>query len=258
MIRRLAVILLLASCPASAAVPLCPYEVQTSYPHDPEAYTQGLLFRDGYLYESTGMEGRSTIRQVRLEDGEVIRQVRLPAHLFGEGLVDWGDELISVTWRNGVGFRWDRASLQRKSEFRYNGEGWGLTQDGESLILSDGTPQLRFLDPVTFGERRTITVTANGRAMQNLNELEWVQGSILANVWLTDLIVRINPQNGVVTAVIDMSALRKSLGLSGQDNVLNGIAYDPEGGRLFVTGKEWPQLFEISLGGVCSAESASP
>jgi glutaminyl-peptide cyclotransferase len=254
MIRLLAAILVVSS-PVSAAVPLCPYEVRAAYPHDSQAFTQGLLFRDGYLYESTGMEGRSTVRQVRLEDGAVVRQAHLPPHLFGEGLVDWGDELISVTWRDGVGFRWDRTSLRKKTEFHYAGEGWGLTQDGENLILSDGTSNLRFLDPSTFAERRRIVVTANGNPVRNLNELEWVRGSILANVWLTNVIVRIDPESGAITEAVDLSALKRRVGATGQDRVLNGIAYDAQGDRLFVTGKEWPLLFEIRLGGACAGES---
>ena len=240
--------LLLALAGAQAPAPPASqaYSLVRSYPHDPAAFTQGLFFRDGRLFESTGLFGASTIREVRLEDGKVLRSTALPPEFFGEGIVDWKGQIISITWQNGIGFRWDRASFRRQSEFRYPGEGWGLTRSAREIVMSDGTPSLRFLDPKSLAERRRITVTENGAPVANLNELEWVKGEILANVWLTDTIVRIDPASGRVRQRIDLSALARASG-GGEDDVLNGIAWDPKRGRLFVTGKNWPRLYEIRL-----------
>lgn len=248
MTRALAFLLLIAAVPALASDAALHDGVRVvrSYPHDPAAFTQGLIYRDGKLYESTGLEGASTIREVRLEDGKVLRSVALPASLFGEGIVDWKRELISITWRSGIGFRWDRASFRKLGEFRYPGEGWGLTRNRREIIMSDGTAVLRFLDPVTLAERRRLTVVEDGLPLINLNELEWVKGEILANVWLTDTIARIDPRTGRVKGRIDLSALRPGAG-RGDDEVLNGIAYDAARDRLFVTGKLWPRLYEIKL-----------
>jgi glutaminyl-peptide cyclotransferase len=252
MIRLLVAALLLCLVPpapaqAPADTPLVyGYRVVHTYPHDPGAFTQGLFYLDGRLYESTGQVGRSTIRQVRLQDGEVLRSVPLPPGHFGEGIVNWGPQIISVTWQGGIGFRWDRRTLRRLGEWRYPGEGWGLTQDGANIIMSDGSADLRFLDPVTLAERRRVTVTAGGRPVTQLNELEWVHGEIFANVWHTAMIVRIDPASGRVTGVIDLRGLVAENGV-GDDNVLNGIAYDARRDRLFVTGKNWPALYEIDL-----------
>ena len=239
----------LSACAPAAAkeVPRCGYAVRAVYPHDARAFTQGLIYRDGALFESTGLEGLSTIRKVRLADGVVTRTVSLPPSLFGEGLVDWKRELVSVTWRSGVGFRWDIDSFRRLGRFSYPGEGWGLTQDGSSLILSDGTSRLRFLDPATLREKSSLDVTADGTPVAMLNELEWIGGEILANVWQTDRIARIDPSTGRVKAWIDLAGLRAIAGARGSDDVLNGIAYDRKGDRLFVTGKNWPKLFQIGL-----------
>ncbi len=236
-----------AAVQAPAPVPVYSYEVVRSYPHDPRAYTQGLFFRDGILYESTGMEGQSTIRKVRLADGKVLQSAAIPPDQFGEGSTDWGKEIISVTWKHGIGYRWDRETLKLKGSFRYPGEGWGLTQDGRSLILSDGTAELRFLDPATLKEQRRINVTYGGKPVTQINELEWVKGEIFANLWQSNLLVRIDPQTGAVKGVIDLSGLDRLAGGSKPDNVLNGIAYDAAGDRLFVTGKRWSTLFEIKL-----------
>jgi glutamine cyclotransferase len=230
-----------------APVPVQTVEVRATYPHDPGAFTQGLFFADEALYESTGLEGQSTIRKVRLEDGKVLQQATLPADQFGEGSTNWGKEIVSLTWQHGVGYRWDRESFRQTGSFRYPGEGWGLTQDGRSLILSDGTPTLRFLHPATFQEQRRLRVTAAGRPISQLNELEWVRGEIWANIWQTSRIARIDPASGTVKAWVDLSALEPLSGRSGPDDVLNGIAYEPRRGRLFVTGKRWPKLFEIKL-----------
>ena len=222
------------------------YRVVATYPHDPRAFTQGLFFLNGRLYESTGQVGQSTIRQVRVEDGRVLQSVPIPPGLFGEGIVNWNNEIISITWQGGRGFRWDLATLRQTGEWQYSGEGWGLTQNGTEIIMSDGSSALRFLDPATLAERRRITVTRDGAEVTQLNELEWVNGEIYANVWQTPLIVRINPQSGNVTGVIDLTALAAENGDSA-DRVLNGIAYDAQRDRLFVTGKYWPRLYEIDL-----------
>jgi glutamine cyclotransferase len=232
---------------AAAAAPVCGYSLVKTHPHDAAAFTEGLFFRDGVMFESTGLEGKSVIRRWRLADGRVLGETRLPPELFGEGIVDWQGEIISLTWRNGVGFRWDMATLKPKARFGWRHEGWGLTHDGRSIIASDGSPVLRFFDPLTLVERRSITVTDAGQPIANLNELEWVRGEILANVWTTDRIARIDPANGRVKAWLDLAKLRRLSGASGPDAVLNGIAYDYRGDRLFVTGKNWPKLFEIRM-----------
>jgi glutaminyl-peptide cyclotransferase len=234
------------SAPTAEAPARYGYRVIHTYPHDPQAFTQGLFYLDGQLFESTGLVGRSTIRRVRLEDGRVLQSVRIPPGKFGEGIVNWGSQIVSLTWRGGVGYRWDRASLRRLGEFHYSGEGWALTQNGRDIIMSDGTAQLRFLDPRTLTERRRVTVTVQGRPLTQLNELEWVDGQIFANIWLTAMIVRIDPATGRVTGVIDLRELAAQEGAN-EDNVLNGIAYDAAGRRLFVTGKNWPHLYEIAL-----------
>lgn len=246
-----ALLLLAASACATRAggtVPVYSYEVVDTYPHDPRAFTQGLLFKDGHLYESTGQYGQSTVRKVALESGEVLRQVDLPADVFGEGLVDWDSRLIALTWTSGIGFVFDAEDFSLRSTFRYPGEGWGLTRSDSRLYMSDGTAQLRVLDPETLAETGRVDVTVDGVPLTRLNELEWVDGAILANVWFSDRIARIDPGTGVVTAWIDLRGLLARHGdyTRGTD-VLNGIAYDAETGRLFVTGKLWPNLFEIRL-----------
>jgi glutaminyl-peptide cyclotransferase len=221
--------------------------IRQSYPHDTGAYTQGLIYLDGFLYESTGREGFSDVRKVRLRDGAVLQSRAIAPELFGEGIVNWGDEIISLTWRDQVGYRWDRATLTQKTRFRYEGEGWALTQNGTHLIMSDGTPVLRFLEPVSLKVVRRLRVTADGKPVEKLNELEWVKGEILANVWLTNRIARINPATGAVTGWIDLSDLPEARRSYDADAVLNGIAYDATGDRLFVTGKYWPHLYQIQL-----------
>jgi glutaminyl-peptide cyclotransferase len=230
------------------APPTIGYRVVATYPHDPGAFTQGLVWVEGKLYESTGHIGQSTIREVDLPTGRVVRYVDIPPGLFGEGLVDWGNELRSITWQDGMGFRWDRASFRPLGQWRYSHEGWGLTRDDRHIILSDGTPVLRFLDPATMAEVRRINVTSGGQPVARLNELEYVGGQILANVWQSNRIARIDPATGNVTAWIDLAPLvAQTRGAGGEDAVLNGIAYDAAGDRLFVTGKYWPSLYEIDL-----------
>lgn len=255
-VRLAGLILVLLAVPAAAwpqttpqAVPVYGFEVIRTWPHDPTAYTQGLVFRDGELLESTGRYP-STVRRVRLEDGVVLQRRNLDAAYFSEGLTDLGDRLVSVTWTSGRGFVWDPDTLQPVGEFTYAGEGWGLTDDGARLILSDGTAALRFFDPATLTETGRVPVSLHGRPVDQLNELEWIDGEVFANVWQTDFIVRIDPATGAVTGVIDLTGLLPAReGMDPADDVLNGIAWDPAGRRLFVTGKRWPAVFEIRLTG---------
>jgi glutaminyl-peptide cyclotransferase len=244
----------LAACacgPASEAgsIPVYGYNVVHVYPHDPQAFTQGLFFLDGFLYEGTGQEGASNVRKVRLETGEVLQQHALPVpDLFGEGIVNWKDRLYEITWRTEQGFIYNLSSFQPQGQFKYPGEGWGLTQDGKRIIMSDGSAQLRFWDPENVPrELNRITVTADGVPVAKLNELEWVKGEIYANIWETDRIARINPSNGKLTGWIDLTGLLSYGRRTGREDVLNGIAYDAKTDRLFVTGKWWPNLFEIKL-----------
>ena len=223
------------------------YEVVHTFPHDPAAFTQGLVFLDGDLLESTGLNGQSTLRRVELSTGRILRQVRVPAEFFAEGLTVLGGKIYQLTWKNQKGFVYDLATFTLEKEFAYTGEGWGLTTDGQSLILSDGTPVVRFLDPRTFRERRRIRITAEGRPVSNLNEIEWVNGEIFGNIWQTNLIARIDPKTGAVKGWIDLTGLPETLRRRDSDAVANGIAYDAELDRLFVTGKYWPRLYEIDV-----------
>jgi glutamine cyclotransferase len=232
---------------ANATVPEYTAVVVNSYPHDPRAFTEGLLYHNGSLYESTGQNGHSSIREVRLESGEVVRQTDLDASYFGEGIVIWKDRLIQLTWKDGIGFVYDLSTFKARSNFHFAGEGWGLTQDGTHLIMSDGTGDLRLLDPETLREAGKIHVTCDGRDIRDINELEWVKGEIYANVWLTNLIVRINPATGEIVGLIDLTDLAGATVTRVADNVLNGVAYDAAADRLFVTGKLWPRLYQISL-----------
>ncbi len=235
------------AAPVLAALPVQGVQVKAAYPHDPRAYTQGLFWLNGSLFESTGLVGQSSIRRVRLSDGAVLQSQAIAPSMFGEGIVNWGNEIISLTWRDQVGFRWDLKTLAMKSSWSYAGEGWALTQNGTHLIMSDGTPVLRVLDPRTLKVLRKIQVTAEGKPVGNLNELEWVKGEVLANVWQTSLIARIDPKTGTVKGWIDAGALPEARNRRGADAVLNGIAYDKATDRLFVTGKTWPRLYEITL-----------
>jgi glutamine cyclotransferase len=239
---------LLAFAPTRAAVPTYEAEVVHIYPHDTSAFTEGLFYLNGYLYESTGLEQHSTIRKVRLETGEVVQKLDIPAQYFGEGIVDWHGRLISLTWKSQVGFVFDLKTLKLQRQFQYPGEGWALTHDDKQLIMSDGTSELRLLDPATLKETGRIEVTVDGKPLRNVNELEWVKGEIYANVWQTNWIVRIDPGSGRVVGAINLTGLLKPEDIvPGQTDVLNGIAYDAKHDRLFVTGKNWPKLFEIRL-----------
>ncbi len=242
-----AAVLALAAWPAAAALPVQTFDIRGIYPHDDRAYTQGLFYLERFLFESTGIVGRSNIRKVRLQDGAVLQAQAIPPGLFGEGSVNWRDEIISLTWRAQVGFRWDLKTFAQRSTFRYSGEGWGLTQDGKHLIMSDGTSDLRFLDPVTLREVRRIRVRAEGQPVTRLNELEWVKGEVLANIWQTNRIARIDPKTGAVKGWIDLTGLPETLRPRDGESLLNGIAYDDKDDRLFVTGKHWPHLYHIDL-----------
>jgi glutaminyl-peptide cyclotransferase len=231
---------------SEGAVPVYGYAVVRTYPHDSDAFTQGLQYLDGVLYEGTGLRGRSSIRRVDLESGKVLQQRDIPAPYFGEGITIWRQDLFQLTWQSGVAFIYDRKTFAPRRSFQYVGEGWGLTHDGTSLVMSDGSDALRFLDPATFAERRRVKVTAAGRPVPHLNELEFVKGEILANIWQTDSVARIDPKSGRVTGWIDLTGLLTTRERRATD-VLNGIAYDAAGDRLFVTGKLWPKLFEIRV-----------
>jgi glutamine cyclotransferase len=232
--------------PASSRAPVYTYRVVRTYPHDAEAFTQGLEYLDGFLYEGTGLNGRSSIRKVKVETGDVVQQRAVGREHFGEGITVWNDDLIELTYTSQIAFVYDRKTFLPKKTFSYAGEGWGLTHDATSLIMSDGSADLRFLDPATFRERRRVTVTDGGVPIRQLNELELVKGEIYANVWTTDFVARIDPATGRVTGWIDLRGLMLGRQLDG-NAVLNGIAYDAAGDRLFVTGKLWPRLFEIKL-----------
>jgi glutaminyl-peptide cyclotransferase len=235
--------------PASQRKPQTPvygYEVVNVYPHDREAFTQGLLYRDGVLFESTGLNGRSTLRRVQLETGKVLQQIKVDNRYFAEGLTDWGNRLVQLTWNTNVGFVYDLATFTSLRTFSYPGEGWGLTRDQRRLIMSDGSPTLRFLDPETLQVTGRVEVKDGGLPVEDLNELEFVEGEIYANVWTTDRIAMIAPDTGQVTGWINLAGLMPRGSTTG-DAVLNGIAYDASRKRLFVTGKLWPRLFEIRV-----------
>lgn len=222
------------------------YRVVRTYPHDPSAFTQGLQYIDGTLYESTGLNGRSEIRKVNLTTGAVLQRRALEAEFFGEGIVVFGDRLFQLTWKAQKGFIYRANTFERLRSFEYRGEGWGLTHDGRHLIMSDGSAELRFWDPQTLEEVRRLKVHDGARPVLNLNELEFVRGEILANVWQSNRIARIDPKSGAVTSWLDLAGLLPARQSAGAD-VLNGIAYDAAGDRLFVTGKLWPALFEIKI-----------
>ena len=255
MFRRsiLAICFLFVACLADRgyaqhATPTDSYQIVHVYPHDPDAFTQGLVYVDGHLYESTGRTGQSSVRMVDLATGQVLQRYDLAAESFGEGLTSWGSDLVQLTWKTKIGFVYDRFSFVQKRTFHYHSEGWGLTHDDKQLILSDGTPILRFLDPQSLLETKRVVVTdGKGRPLSNINELEYIRGEIYANIWQTDQIVRISPGTGKVLGWIDLTGLMDNGQLTDPDAVLNGIAYDAEGDRIFVTGKLWPKLFEIKV-----------
>ena len=223
------------------------FEVVNDYPHDPHAFLQGLLWHEGCLYESTGLYGQSTLRRVDLATGRILQSIRLPSDLFGEGLALVGQHLIQLTWDSKLGFVYDRGSFALVRRFTYETEGWGLTYDGKMLIMSDGSSVLTYLDPVTFSPVRKLAVTMNGRPVENLNELEFIEGRIWANAWQTDLILCIDPGTGHVNSYLNLRGILPEKMRTGSEDVLNGIAYDARQKRIFVSGKLWPRIFEIRV-----------
>lgn len=238
-----------SSAYAQAGIPIYGYKVVHTYPHDTSAYTEGLFYLNGYLYESTGTEGQSAIRKLDLATGKVLQKVDLPPPDYGEGIVAWKNRLVQLTWQSQHGYIYDLDSFKRIGKFDYRGEGWALTTDGKHIYMSDGSAAIRVLDPDTLKQTGKIDVTAEGNPVINLNELEWVKGRLYANVWLTQNIVQIDPDSGKVVGVINLTGLApdpSTLTDAGND-VLNGIAYDAKHDRLFVTGKRWPSIYEIKL-----------
>ena len=232
---------------AQEAIPRYGYRVLERYPHSMGAFTQGLLYRDGYLYEGTGKNGQSSLSKLNLEDGSVLQTKSLSRRYFGEGIEIVGDSIFQLTWRSNIVFEYDLETFESKGTHYNATEGWGLAYDGEQLVLSDGSSTLQFVDPNGFVPRREIQVTAQGNPVSSLNELEYINGEIWANVWQTDFIVRINPENGEVNSIVDLSDLSQQTQRGSSEAVLNGIAWDAEGERLFVTGKHWAHLFHIEL-----------
>ncbi len=233
--------------PGKEAVPIYGFEVVHAFPHDPGAYTQGLVFHAGTLLESTGQVHHSSLRRVELETGKVLQQAEVAAPYFAEGITLLNGKIYQLTWQHGVGFIYDVLTFQKLGEFHYQGEGWGLANDGQSLILSDGSNRVRFLDAADFHVRKTIAVVDGKASVDELNELEYVQGEIYANIWHTDRIARIEPRTGKVIGWIELTGLLARGAVSDEEAVLNGIAYDETRDRLLVTGKLWPTVFEIRL-----------
>jgi len=236
--------------PTSTKAPPPPtysYDIINTFPHDPNAFTQGLLFLDGNLFESTGLNGQSSLRKVDLKTGRVLKKIDVPSKYFAEGLAALNGKLFQLTWQNHKAFVYDLASFHQEKELSYEGEGWGLTTDGQSLIMSDGTQNLRFLDPTNFIVKKTISVVHNGQPVTRLNELEFVKGEIFANIWQTFYVARIDPESGKLRGVINFNGLLSPSDYSASLDVMNGIAYDPQTDRLLVTGKNWPKIFEVRL-----------
>jgi len=223
------------------------YEIINIYPHDVNAFTQGLVYENGVLYEGTGQRGYSSLRKVEIETGKVLQIYHLPDYFFGEGITIWKDKIVQLTYQSRQGIVYDKETFKPLSEFKYNTEGWGLTHNGKNLIMSDGSPTLIFLDPNSYEVVNKVAVYYNGSLLENINELEYINGKIFANVWMTDNIVIIDPESGQVESLIDLGGLMKKMQINRQIDVLNGIAYDAKNKRLFVTGKWWPNLFEIKL-----------
>ncbi len=228
-----------------AGLPRCEYEVVGTLPHRNDAFTQGLALVDGHLYEGTGLYGRSSLTILDRSTGKPLRQRPLGGGYFGEGVTVLGDRVYQLTWREGAGFIYDRDSLSPVGRFRYAGEGWGLAHDGRRLLMSDGSPDLRFLDPQTLRETGRVTVRAKGRPIAALNELEYARGEVLANVWQTDAVLRIDPGDGTVRGWIDLAQLREREGPLSEDAVANGVAFDPDSGDLVVTGKLWSRMYVL-------------
>ena len=230
-----------------AEIPVYTYDVVNTYPHDPKAYTQGLVYYDDQLYESTGQYGSSSLRRVELKKGKVKKKIEIPKQYFAEGMTILDGKIYQLTWHERKGFVYDLKDFRLEKEFAYQGQGWGLTTDGHSLIMSNGSHELHFLDPATFQVQRTVSVFNDKMPLTHLNELEYIRGEIYANIWQSDRIVRLDPETGRILAWIDLTNLRPPETFDNTENVLNGIAYDSREDRLFVTGKRWPKIFEIRL-----------
>ncbi len=223
------------------------YQIIHAYPHDQQAFTQGLIYLNGYLYESTGLKGHSSLRMEDVESGRILKFQDVPSRYFAEGLTSWGSTLIQLTWQSHTALVYDRSTLRFLRTFPYDGEGWGLTQDGKNLILSDGSAALRFFDPATFHQVRKIIVKDRGVPVTELNELEFIHGQVYANIWHSDRIARISPVNGTVLGWVDLTGLLPDSRRTNPEAVLNGIAFDAVHDRIFVTGKLWPKIFEIKV-----------
>ncbi|HZD77858.1 MAG TPA: glutaminyl-peptide cyclotransferase [Acidobacteriaceae bacterium] len=236
------------SLPARApAAPVSGYKVVAEFPHSTSSYTEGFFYRDGLFYEGTGLKGSSAILVIEPETGKVLQRRELPPQFFGEGIIDWGHEIYEWTWQSHICFVYDRFSLRPAGQFTYSGEGWGMTRTAPAIITSDGTATLRFRDPKTFQETRHIVVKDGGNPVEQLNELEYIKGEIYANIWHSDRIARISPRDGHVIGWIDLTGLLPASRRVNAESVLNGVAYDAKNDRLFVTGKQWPAVFEIRL-----------
>lgn len=247
MCRSVTTLLFLALCNLALAVPEYGYRVIEQYPHRSTAFTQGLLMHNGILYEGTGQYGRSGVARLDLESGSILAHRGLSDQYFGEGIAIAGDRLYQLTWKSGLVFVYDANTLEPLTTHYHPGEGWGLAWDGEYLILSDGSDTLQFIRPDDFTVQRRVRVTVDGQPVRQLNELEYINGEVWANVWMTDRIVRIAPQSGEVTGIVDLTGLSRQTRTQGRDSVLNGIAWDTVRERLLVTGKLWADLFEIEL-----------
>ena len=245
--RLACALVILAALAAAQTAPVRSYQVVAAYPHDPKAFTEGLEYHGGFLYESTGLNGESSLRKVNLATGAVLKSMPLSTVYFGEGITFFGDRLFQLTYKNGVAFVYNSQTWQPATSFRYAGEGWALTHDAKRLIMSDGSSSLRFLDPATFLELGRVVVREGSRPVSNVNELEWIEGEVWANVWQTDRIARIDPRTGQVNSWVDLAGLLKPADRTADADVLNGIAYDGQRKRIFVTGKRWPKLYEIRV-----------
>jgi glutamine cyclotransferase len=233
--------------PAGPHTPEYTFKIVRMFPHDPAAFTQGLVYRDGFIYEGTGLNGQSSLRKVRLETGEVVQHVDLSGEFFGEGIAIVKDQIIQLTWQSQTGFIYRLSDFQLLRRFAYPGEGWGLTSNGNEIFMSDGTAEIRVLNATTLAEKRRFTVHDGATPIDQLNELELVDSEIFANLWQTDRIARISPRTGKVVGWIDLKGLLSPVYRRRSDAVLNGIAYDSVHKRLFVTGKLWPYIFEIQI-----------
>lgn len=243
LMRALALLALLGATAAHAEIK---WSIVKTLPHDRTAFTQGLFIADGLLYESTGLNGQSQLRAMRLSDGKILRRVSLDSRYFGEGITPWKDRIVSITWRTGVGFVWQRSTFKQLRSFSYTGEGWGITADASRLIMSDGSASLRFLDPETLKQTGSVSVSWQNQPVRNLNELEWVNGSVYANIWYSPLIAKIDPRTGIVADWINLASLVAKHG-GDPDAVLNGIAWDAKTGHFYVTGKNWPTIYVLRL-----------